>query len=59
MCKVLITLTDARPILGRIIRLARITGEPVTITEYGEPVAVITPVAPVIPEQRHSPEGEE
>ena len=58
MCKVLITLTDARPILGRIIRLARITGEPVTIAEYGEPVAVITPVAPVIPEQRQSPEDQ-
>ena len=54
----LITLTKARGMLGRLITEARISGEPVTITEYGEPVAVITPVAPVIPEQRQSPEDE-
>ena len=58
MCDVLITLTDARPILGRLIRLARITGQSVTITEQGEPVADLVPRAPFIPEQRQSP-GEE
>lgn len=44
MCDVLITLTDFGRRPGRIITEARVTGEPVTITEYGEPVATLTPV---------------
>ena len=42
----LITLTEARRKLGRLITQARITGEPVTITDRNEPVATLTPVIP-------------
>jgi prevent-host-death family protein len=45
--------------LGHLITDARISGEPVTITVHGRPVAKIIPLAPVIPEQRQSPESEE
>jgi prevent-host-death family protein len=43
---VLITLTEARRKLGRIITQSRITGEEVTITDRDEPVATIVPVPP-------------
>jgi prevent-host-death family protein len=46
LCRVKITLTEARRYLGRTITKARVTGEPVTITDYGEVVAVLTPVMP-------------
>lgn len=36
--------------LGRIITQARITGEAVTITDRGEPVAALLPVIPPQPE---------
>ena len=52
---VLITLTDARRRLGRIITQARISGEPVTITDMGEPVATLVPL---IPPQRPTPDEE-
>lgn len=42
----LITLTDARRRLGRIITLARISGEPITITDRDEPVATLVPIPP-------------
>ena len=42
----LITLTEARRSLGRVITRARITGEPVVITDRDEPVATLTPVPP-------------
>ena len=56
---VTIPLTQASRMLGHLITDARISGEPVTITVHGRPVAKIIPLAPVIPEQRQSPEGEE
>jgi prevent-host-death family protein len=43
---VLITLTEARRRLGRVITHARISGESVTITDRDEPVAVLVPVIP-------------
>lgn len=42
----LITLTEARRTLGRLITRARITGEQVIITDRDEPVATLTPVPP-------------
>jgi prevent-host-death family protein len=55
---VTIPLTQASRMLGHLITDARISGEPVTITMHGRPVAKIIPLAPVIPKQRQSP-GEE
>jgi prevent-host-death family protein len=43
---VLITLTEAARKLGRLITQARISGEPVTITNHGEHVATLVPVVP-------------
>jgi prevent-host-death family protein len=43
---VLIPLTEARRRLGRLITEARISGEPVTITDRDEPVATLVPVIP-------------
>ena len=42
----LITLTEARRRLGRLITQARITGESITITDRDEPVATLVPVIP-------------
>ena len=49
MCKlryVTIPLATAARRLGRLITEARISGEPVTITEYGVPVADLVPRQP-------------
>ena len=46
MGDVKVTLTEFRRKCGSIIRMARITGEPVTITDRGEDVARLTPVIP-------------
>jgi prevent-host-death family protein len=43
---VMITLTEARRKLGRLITQARISGASVTITDRGEPVATLVPVVP-------------
>jgi prevent-host-death family protein len=56
---VTIPLTQASRMLGHLITDARISGEPVTITVHGRPVAELVPLFPVIPEQRQSPESEE
>jgi prevent-host-death family protein len=42
----LVTLTEARRKLGRLITQARISGESVTITDRDEPVATLVPVTP-------------
>ena len=42
----LITLTEARRRLGRLITQARISGETITITDRDEPVATLIPVIP-------------
>lgn len=43
---VLVTLTEIRRTLGRLIAQARITGQPVIITDQGEPVAMLIPHLP-------------
>ena len=50
-------LTEAQRKLGRLITDARISGEPVTITVYGRPVATLVPV-PLVPAQRPAPDTE-
>jgi prevent-host-death family protein len=55
---VTIPLTKAQRNLGRLITDARISGEPVTITVHGRPVAKLIPLAPVIPQQRLAPAAE-
>jgi prevent-host-death family protein len=47
---VLITLTEARRTLGRVITRARITGEPVVITDRDEPVVTLIPMTAPQPE---------
>ena len=57
---VTIPLTQASRMLGHLITDARISGEPVTITVHGRPVAKLVPepLPPVIPQQRLAPAAE-
>jgi prevent-host-death family protein len=43
---VVITLTEARRRLGRLVTHARISGESIIITDRDEPVAMLVPVVP-------------
>jgi prevent-host-death family protein len=43
---VLITLTEARRFLGRLVTQARATGEVITITDRDQPVARLVPIPP-------------
>jgi prevent-host-death family protein len=56
-CDVVITLTEARRKLGRLITQARISGENVTVTDRGEPVAMLVPMVPPRPAEESAPPG--
>jgi prevent-host-death family protein len=43
---VMITLTDFRRRLGRLLAEARLSGEAITITNYGEHIATVIPAIP-------------
>jgi prevent-host-death family protein len=42
----MITLTDFRRRLGRLLAEARLSGEAITITNYGEHIATVIPAIP-------------
>jgi prevent-host-death family protein len=52
---VLITLTEARRALGRLVTQARASGETITITDRDQPVARLVPIPPDGPARPEEP----